>query len=229
MNNLSLLLTNLSKIANNLNYDISYILSQLSKVIDNDEILQIFLDSMSDGQIESKKWLVDNVENINLGNVFLCAGWLSTLFFDKRLKFNKCVNIDINEQSVNISKILNKKYLIDNWKFQAVTENIHDINYEEHHFNFNRSDNTKCLIKIKPDTIINTSCEHIENFNKWFKLIPNKKLLILQSNNGFDIPEHINCVKNLSEFKKQTPLTVELYSGKKEMPKFTRFMRIGYK
>ena len=38
-----------------------------------------------------------------------------------------------------------------------------------------------------PDTIINTSCEHIRNFNSWYNAIPQGKLLILQSNNFFKI------------------------------------------
>ena len=33
-----------------------------------------------------------------------------------------------------------------------------------------------------PNTIINTSCEHIVNFDEWYRKIPAGKLVILQSN-----------------------------------------------
>ena len=82
---------------------------------------------------------------------------------------------------------------------------------------------------MKPDSIVNTSCEHIEDFNKWWDKIPPGSLLILQTNDGFDIPGHINCVKDLEDFEKQTPFTTTIYSGAKQMPKFIRFMRIGFK
>jgi hypothetical protein len=225
MNNTNTLLNQLSKIASNPNYDLSYILAQLSKL----EEPTIILDSLSDSQIESKLWLVDAVKNFNLGKIFLCAGWVATLLFDRRLNFTQCVNIDVDPNCQLIAKILHKRFLIDNWKFQSVTEDIHNINYSKHKFDFYRADGTTCNVDIIPDTIINTSCEHIDNFKEWFELIPTGKLVILQSNNGFGISGHINCVNNLLEFKNQTPLSVELYSGQKDMPKFTRFMRIGYK
>ena len=80
-----------------------------------------------------------------------------------------------------------------------------------------------------PDTIINTSCEHIEKFTEWFNAIPRDKLVVLQSNNYFEIDDHINCVKNITEFKQQAPLSNIIYEGELELEKYTRFMLIGYK
>lgn len=229
MNDINILLKRLSKLSANTNYNISYILSQISKTIDQEFFLPIISESISEGQLESKLWLVDTVKNFNLGNVFICAGWLSTILFDNRLKYNRCINIDIDKNCEIISKILHHNLLVDNWKFQSITDDIFNINYEKHSFNFVRSNGTVSIVEIIPDTIINTSCEHIANFDNWYNLIPKGKFLILQSNNGFDIPEHVNCVNDIAEFKKQTPLSIEFYSDQKQMPKFTRFMRIGYK
>jgi hypothetical protein len=92
-----------------------------------------------------------------------------------------------------------------------------------------RANGTECGLTVSPDTVINTSCEHIEKFKEWYDLIPQNKLIILQSNNGFGIQEHINCVDGLDQFVQQTPMARVLYSGEKQMPKFTRYMRIGYK
>ena len=80
-----------------------------------------------------------------------------------------------------------------------------------------------------PDTIINTSCEHIANFIEWYNKIPNGTLVVLQSNNYFEIKEHVNCVNNINEFIKIAPMSTLLYNGELELEKYTRFMLIGYK
>src|SRR5690606_21753338 len=79
------------------------------------------------------------------------------------------------------------------------------------------------------DCIINTSCEHLENFQSWFQSIPDGKLLILQTNDFFDCAEHVNCVKNLEEFKVMAPMTECFYAGELRLEKYTRFMLIGHK
>lgn len=187
------------------------------------------IDSISDGQNLSKNWLIEELDGRNLGNVILCAGWYAMLLIDQRLKFSRCVNVDVDPICESVSKILHKHLVIDNWKFQAITKNIHDINYSKHVFSVTRNDGSTAEFTMIPDTIINTSCEHINNFSEWYNLIPNNKLIILQSNNGFDIPDHVNCVNSLVDFEKQTPMHEVLYSGERKMPKFTRYMRIGFK
>jgi hypothetical protein len=84
-------------------------------------------------------------------------------------------------------------------------------------------------MRDNPDTFINTSCEHIENFTNWFNLIPKGKLVALQSNNYFELPEHVNCVNDIDEFKQQAPLSNIIYEGELELEKYTRYMIIGYK
>ena len=84
-------------------------------------------------------------------------------------------------------------------------------------------------MKDNPDTIINTSCEHIKDFSSWYNKIPTGKLVILQGNNYFEIPEHVNCSSNLNEFSNKLPMTITLYEGELELPKYKRFMKIGFR
>ena len=42
---------------------------------------------------------------------------------------------------------------------------INEINFSMHTYNVKRADGSKCELSDSPDTIINTSCEHIENFS----------------------------------------------------------------
>ena len=83
-------------------------------------------------------------------------------------------------------------------EIQATTQDIHDINYNTNRYNTVKATARQNNPKDSPDTIINTSCEHIENFDSWYAKLSTGKLVILQSNNYFDIPEHVNCVHDIN-------------------------------
>ncbi len=188
-------------------------------------------DCFSEGQNLSKNWLVEQCLNLNLDlkTVFFCGGWLGSLFLDHRLIFNKVRSFDIDPKYELLADELNRTLLLEDWKFKAVTADIHDINFTSHTYTVKRKNGTLCELTDSPDTIINTSCEHIENFSDWHDRIPAGKLMILQSNNGQEIKDHINCSTSLEDFAAQTPLSKELYQGELSLPKFKRFMRIGYR
>jgi hypothetical protein len=190
-------------------------------------------DAFSWGQLKSKRWLVDELEklNLDLGTVFLCAGWyatLATMLFESSCKLDKIRSFDIDPLCSIIADTINRSNVLDKWRFKASTFDIHEItyplNYKTHRF-----DNTVVDLIDNPDTIINTSCEHIKDFNIWYNKIPVGKIVVLQTNNYFDIDDHINCSTSLEDFTHQTPLSVELYSGELHLTKYTRFMRIGIK
>ena len=192
------------------------------------------IDCFSQGQIKSKKWLIDELTklDLNLGTVFLCAGWyatLATMLFESSIKIDKIRSFDIDPSCVFIAEVFNKPWVVDNWKFKPCTQNIFDINYHSHTYNVYKANGTTGELTDAPDTIINTSCEHIENFDEWYNLIPDNKLIILQTNNYIEIEDHVNCSNSLSEFRIQTPMTTLLYEGELVLDKYTRYMRIGLK
>jgi len=191
-------------------------------------------DCFSRGQLQSKLWLVDELTKCNedLGTVFLCAGWYGTLavmLFEQGLKINKIRSFDLDPTCAPIAEVFNKKWVMQDWKFKAATGDIHNINWKSHTYDTLRSNGTICSLTDYPDTIINTSCEHIENFESWFKNIPTGKLIVLQSNNYFEIKEHVNCSASLEDFSNSCPMTVTLYEGELNLNKYKRFMKIGYR
>ena len=197
-------------------------------------------DLYSVGQLESKVWLIEELEtlNLNLGTVFLCGGWyasLANIMFMSQLQFDKIRSFDIDPLCADIAETLNREYVLKDWKFKAATEDIHNINYNRHTYNTIKSsspyayDNTLVELHDEPNTIINTSCEHIEDFDNWYCKIPAGKLVILQSNNYFELEEHINCVKDVEEFRDQCLMNNLLYGGTIELQKYNRFMLIGIK
>jgi hypothetical protein len=191
-------------------------------------------DCFSRGQLKSKLWLVEELSklNVSLGTAYLCAGWYSTLatmLFESNIQLDKIRSFDIDDSCVIIAETMNKKWLLDEWKFKATTKDIHDIDFNMHSYVTKNSSGEEIEVVESPDTIINTSCEHIQNFNEWYNNIPKNKLIILQSNNYFEIEDHVNCSRSLEEFSETTPMSKVLFEGRLDLEKYSRYMKIGYK
>ena len=193
-------------------------------------------DSLSQGQIKSKLWLINELKklNLDLGTLFLCAGWyaiLATLIFESSLKVDKIRSFDIDESCIKIAETFNKKWYQNNWQFKSITQDIMEIDYIEHTWQFwsNKNNRMSYPISDVPNTIINTSCEHIKDFNSWYSKIPAGRLLILQTNNYFDNEQHSNCVAGVDEALEKYPMGEVFYSGEIETHLYNRYMIIGRK
>lgn len=191
-------------------------------------------DALSRGQLLSKMWMADELKklDLDLGVVFLCAGWygIANLIMHSRdLKIEHVRSFDKDPDVLPIAEKFNKTWVMDSWKFKAVTMDIHEIQYIDFHYPVERSDGSHVVLIDDANTVINTSCEHIENFDDWYKMIPSGTLVVLQSNDYHDVEEHINNVDNLLDFAKQTPMDEVLFSGELNLGEYTRFMRIGYR
>jgi hypothetical protein len=194
-------------------------------------------DCFSRGQLKSKMWLVNELRKLkvnDLGTVFLCAGWyatLATMLFEKGFKIDKIRSFDIDPGCVDIAETFNKPWFTDQWRFKSITQNIMDIDYNEHTWQSWSNANNRMSYPITdvPDTIINTSCEHIENFNEWYSKIPAGKLVIIQSNDYHEVDEHVNTYNSADEFGASAPMSKLLYKGELKLEKYTRFMLIGYR
>ena len=193
-------------------------------------------DCFSQGQIKSKMWLLEELKKLklDLGTVFLCAGWygtLATMLFESKIKVDKIRSFDIDESCVEVAEIFNKPWFVDEWKFKSITDDIMNINYDKHVWQFwsNKNNRMSRPITDVPDTIINTSCEHIHDFELWYNKIPKGKLIILQGNDYFELNEHVNCSADQDSFSEKSPMTDILYLGTIDCGKYKRFMKIGLK
>lgn len=195
-------------------------------------------DALSMGQISSKLWLIEELKklNLDLGVVFVCAGWLGTLpaliFKDGNLKYKCFRSFDIDPQCADAADTLNKDpYVINDWQFKATTEDIFKINYYNHPFQCWSKTNNRMSYPVDtiPDTIINTSCDHVDPFSKWWNMIPDNKLVILQNNDSKIDDDHVNNISSLDEMKAQAPMKMVLFEGTLALPKYNRYMLIGRK
>lgn len=208
------------------------IIPQLKRSLDKFPYSEVSLqDALSLGQLKSKLWLVEHLPN-NLGLVFICAGWygtLAALMFEKsRSKFDKIRSFDIDESCAPVADTMNRPWTMDNWKFKASTLDILEMNYPTTYVTY-RANGTSLELTEMPNTIINTSCEHIKNFDHWYEKIPQGMLVVLQSNNYTEIAEHVNTSNTLEEFSKTVPMSKTLFEGELKLQKYTRFMKIGFK
>jgi hypothetical protein len=193
-------------------------------------------DALSWGQLKSKRWLVDELAKCNaeLRTVFIMGGWYGTLasmLFNSDMIIHYIRSFDIDDSCQAIADKVNNREVQNNWRFKAVTDDMHSVNLDAHTWSCWSAKNNRNSFPItdRPDTIINTSCEHIDNFANWYNTIPKGKLVVLQTNDYDSLPEHINCVKDTKDFAEQTPLSKVLYEGRMPLNKYTRYMRIGYR
>ena len=203
-------------------------------------------DAMSIGQMQSKAWAIDELAKTKkkLGMVYIVAGWLGTmamlLLSEPKLKIDKIRSFDLDPTCQQPADQLNIEHLIKEWTFKAVTKNLFEIDYATHEYKIpvpgGYTDpktkkfvaNKPALMVESPDTIINTSCDHIKDFSTWWNMIPRGKLTVLQNNNFIDGgDDHVNIVTSLQKFADMAPMSKVLFSGEREFAKYTRYMLIG--
>ena len=209
----------------------SYMFNGLRNAVDHYDA--DFKDALSWGQLKSKRWLISTLEELDkdLGTIFLCAGWyaiLAGMMFESKLKVDKIRSFDIDESCANIADTVNRKYVANDWKFKASTLDIHKMTYPATYTTKKFSGEQQILTDY-PNTIINTSCEHILNFSNWYDKIPSQTLCIFQSNNYFEIENHVNCSTSLGKFDESIQMANTLFQGEIELYKYSRYMKIGYK
>jgi hypothetical protein len=85
------------------------------------------------------------------------------------------------------------------------------------------------IVQNPGSIVINTICEHLPFFAAWWDRIPKGQFLVLQNNNYYLCPDHVNALESLIEMKKQAPMSKVLFEGALPLLKWKRFMLIGSK
>jgi hypothetical protein len=203
-------------------------------------------DAFSRGQLRSKLWVSDTVKDldIDLGDmIYVCAGWYGVLpaILFERNEARNILSFDSDASTDNPADTLNKEQTIDGLRFKAVVQDIHALKYKDESFDVNHYqytemtefETTKQSMPVKMDAscVINTSCEHIVDFDKWWAGIPDGMLVIMQ-NNDFDDEDHEHAddtVTSLEEFTKRLNVSETLYEGTLALEEYNRYMVIGIK
>ncbi len=175
-------------------------------------------------QIASKMWLAEALLGSvgpNLGEVTILGGWFgvlaAVLLHDPRFAIRKVVSIDIDPRCAAIAESVNATH-VRAGRFAARTADMLQIDY-----------GSAAAGRVSEDLVINTSCEHLAEFGRWYARIPSGQRLVLQSNDYFACAQHVNCVADLAAFRAQAPMQEVLFAGERKMRRYVRFMLIGRK
>lgn len=188
--------------------------------------MSIDTDSFSSGQIGSKIWLCEKLEQTfssSVENIWVLGGWCglaSFLLLSRNiLTIRNIRSFDIDPNCETIADTLLNYWVWQQWKFKAFTEDCNRLDFKSNEYG------------PHPTLVINTSCEHFDNM-EWFDRIPSNTKVALQTNDMVH-DDHISNVSSLDDVKKQYPLNKIKFEGTKTFSypdwSFNRFMLIGYK
>ena len=164
---------------------------------------------LAESHWKSKQWLVDELtEFLYNEDVHIAAGWLGLTGYLLRKEFP---NIKITSSDIDPGCKIMGKFLFDNIEFKTL-DAVLDVN----------------LIK-DCQVYINTSIEHIkqEYVDLIFSKLNKGTIFAIQSNNYYDVVDHINCSDSLDDFKSRTQFKELLYANKMQFADYDRYMIIG--
>jgi hypothetical protein len=163
------------------------------------------------------------------------AGWFGQLknIYDKRLTYAKMRIAEIDKSACETSDYIFNLTNLENHKVKAVNVDINNLTLHKNGYEWtveNFKEGTEYSEKFLPNLIINTSAEHMSE--EWFhqlrfKQLESNPIVVIQSNNLFDIPEHVNCVHSVDHMKKKFPMKEILYEGELQLKGYKRVMLIG--
>ena len=184
--------------------------------------------AFSKGQLASKSWLLKEVHHTypkipNL-TVAILGSWIGALVepLHKSIPIERIYGIDTDAEAIEKSEKLNRQFVQDNWKYKGVVHDVDLLDCGEMEFQTSGE-----LINVKPNWIINTSCEHMSTL--WYDSVDSDQLIIMQTNNSEEFEGHINTCEDVKEMQEKYPLSQTHYVGELITPAYTRFMQIGYK
>ena len=181
--------------------------------------------ALNKNQMASKMWLADALfDTVGpvLGEVLVLGGWFgvlaAVLLHDPRFTIGRVVSLDIDSRCADIALSLNATH-VRTGRFAAHTADMLDYDY-----------GGATSAGARPASlVINTSCEHLADFGRWYDRIPAGQLLVLQSNDYYACSEHINSVPDLGTFRARAPMRESLFAGERKLRRYVRFMLIGRK
>ena len=179
-------------------------------------------DALSRNQIKSKLWLIEKLVDQNLipksrsvtephTTTLVVGGWVGMLPFLASMNgknLDSVINMDIDT---------------------SVHTAAHELNTGTHNnFKNSAADVREVdLTKYKKLIVIDTIVEHFKDHGEWVKTLPKGTAVVLQGNDMFNVPDHVNCHSSLEEFISGCGLTNILWSGELNLYKCTRYMAIG--
>lgn len=202
-----------SEIVGNYFQNKDQVISRLQRAITRSPEVN-WIDALSRNQIRSKIWLIEQVKKqgwFDAEEIVMVGGWIGMIPFlasNLGLRLNDIINIDMDQKCHAAALVLNRRL---HGSFINVGEDVRSLDF---------SQKSNALI-------IDTIVEHFENHGDWLKTLPKGTRVVLQSNDMFGLPDHVNCHNNLEEFVDDCDLAEISWQGQLEQIGCTRYMILG--
>lgn len=173
-----------------------------------------FANSFSQTQLDSKKWLVEELSKVSFKKqptILILGGWYGSYLVPLLRQHVKPDHIyfnDIDRVCLDVAKELHIRYKED----RSISFHHFDATTMFHHFD--------------ADIVINTSCEHMEQYEEMLKE-GQDTLFVLQSCDEESDPGHVNVSKTTQEFLQKVGLTRVYTQSRKNLGHKNRFLIIG--
>jgi len=179
-------------------------------------------DALSRNQVRSKIWLLEKIKDIQvyhekrrLGEpeptTIIVGGWVGLLPYLANMlgiKLGTTYNVDIDTSVHGAATELN----------YAFNNNFRNSETDIRKFDISR---------FPKPIVIDTIVEHFENHGMWVKSLPMGTTVILQGNDMFHVPDHVNCHASYEEFVEHIGLNNITWSGELNLDNCTRYMAVG--
>ncbi len=195
-----------------------------------------YIESISPNQLKGKEWLMELLNEIHIPRdeegkfkIEIIGGWFGFPLIDLLvLKYGEEIRgidyFDPDPFAAQVFSVYLNMWDVDIQDVKIYTNKIGD------YFEYKQ--------KRRAHLVINTSCEHMQNMNamKDYYFNNDRTLLVLQSNNKRDEPDHINCVDGCEELAEQAGITIKSGAQKTmktrkqhghEWDYYNRFMVLG--
>jgi len=203
----------------------------------SDRDMAPIVDAFSRSQIKSKIWLIEQLAKLSLhyDHVLILAGWFGQIktFYDRCMTYKLMRIVDVDESACEVSDYVFNLANLENHKVKSIHADINALDLHKNGYLWtvnNFKEKTSYEEKFLPDLIINTSAEHMTEdwfFQIKFKELESDPIVAIQSNNLFDIDEHVNCVHSIDHMLKKYPMREVLYAGELQLKGYKRVMIIG--
>lgn len=190
----------------------------------------INLDAFASGQLGSKIWLCDKLEDQldgpkTIRRLHILGGWygvLPMLLVSRgRVSIEQVTCIDVDAEALRVARKMNDYF---NWKTDSYSSVVMDVCTDQF------IEYAQANIGAQ-DVVINSSCEHMSS-SPWFSSLAGTGAMVVLQSCNMDHKDHIAKVSHINDFKKQYPISDLKFEGEiffdyRGPTSFTRYMLIG--
>ena len=176
---------------------------------------QRFLDSVAPNQISSKLWIKNALESLDLPlvnqRIEIVGSWYGYPLIDILDRFVDIERLDCWDIDFS-ARCIHGQYRM---MFNNQTADRTDVSSKDYFEHVRKGSDATMLINTSSEHMKKTFADMRQSSGKQY--YRHNPLVIIQSNDMFDLPEHVNCVRSTQELIEKHKFRQVLYRGYQQM------------